>query len=262
MKKTNMNIGFWVSRVILTATLFAACAQDDCHRDPSAKVMDDYEKIAEETRYFIEQYEDVDPDYVVRYEMDGLSYQVRGHLESPILFYNVTGAGDTDDYKMSYQDDTRMKLVRRSDHQIEVMYGGFAYKGVHLIMDELWQEGELLSFRMSVNDSTVGNFQVESAHFKGVDVVGSIGSDAKIAWGPIVVAALKYVVLPLATSVAGSVLVNSCSDDDKKAENAAVECNKTMQTGIEACLKLGKIPYARHMGDNHQRCIVTCLPAE
>ena len=226
------------------------------------KAMEEYERIVEETHALINQYREVSPDYVVRYEMDGFSHKVRGHKESPILFCDVATAEGTCSYVMSYQDESPMQIKRLSEHTVEILYGGFDLAGVHITMENLRQEGETFSFVMKVNEKHVGHFSIESPHFAHVDIVGALGSNAKVVWGPIVRAALKYVVIPLATSVAGGLLANSCSNESNDNKNAAAECHETMRAGIEACRELKKIPYVKHGGENHNGCLVTCLPAE
>lgn len=239
--------------LFVAATLFLATA---CSQESDAirreTLMAEVDQVESEFEAFIEEYKDVDPDFDVKCEYSGIVNRVRGHKDSPVLYWEYDSAEVHIEGYRYYSDDTPMELKKVSDDAIEIHLGRDVYR-----MEEIVQDGSTLSFKMNVDGMEAGFYSVESPYFEMGNVMNLLDINTKVPVGPIVRAVLKYVVGPFLVGVAASSAANSCSSSNND-DTGAKDCREKFENMAMDCQSGGGQPIIKHSDKCPKGCFYTC----
>ena len=233
---------------VATLCLTVACSND--YNSIKEKVLTERDQIVEEFNVYENTYNPTEADYTITHEYSGITSVVRGHKESPVQFWSRDSSGVHTEGVRYYTDDTPIRLTNATENTITFSLGTDSYT-----LNDVVQRGNNLSFKLIVNGIETGNYNVKSPYFEHQNIMDTVVPNTKFPLLPIIYAAVKYVVVPLAVGVAASAIANSCTNDNQSPQQ---DCRAKLQELANKCQNDGRTPVVKH--ENCPKdCFYTCV---
>lgn len=234
MKKSRYIIALVVAMFAVGAIIFVACEKEEKDLAAIPNTSRNATEFPKGDEYYFNFYSISD------------TVNITGDVKSSIIKWHEYSKEKNIFFTCDYTDDTPVDVYEMSDSTLKVVYG----KEDPIIM-------EYTKF------SVVGNNVYFSVVYKGRNLgdchlyypLDFMANDnAKCP--PLVIAAVKYVVIPLAVSVAAGLIVNSC-DGDNNSEAERMACINSFRELALNCQNNGGVATIKHH-NNHKDCEYKC----
>lgn len=186
-------------------------------------------------------------DYYLSFKTQNDTIMVFGDVGSDITTWSYKLGDSSFVYSCNYSDDTPISITETEDSCVIINYG-IGKDALIFKLSDFVTDGNNISYNLLYDD----NFICSCTLYYPFDQVNAVG-DAKIA--PVVWGILVYVVAPIVTGVASSLIVNSCQNNNE--EDARLACIRSFMELANECIKQGHSAIIRHH-NNHKDCEFLC----